>query len=55
MAESALARIANPAWLAPGALISLETDGARPTLPPGLQVEAERRFGKAFLYLLRRS
>ena len=53
MAQAALARIANPAWLAPGALVSLETDRDRPALPPGLEIETERRFGKARLCLLR--
>ncbi len=53
MGESALGRIANPAWLAPGALVSLETDGVRVAAPPGLAIEAERRFGKAHLTLFR--
>jgi 16S rRNA (guanine966-N2)-methyltransferase len=53
LAEAALARIANPAWLAPGALVSLETDHDRPAPPPGLAIETERRFGKAHLTLFR--
>ena len=53
LAEAMLQRIANPAWLAPGALVSLETSGAGPQPPEGLTVEAERRFGKAFLTLYR--
>ncbi|HEX8444937.1 MAG TPA: 16S rRNA (guanine(966)-N(2))-methyltransferase RsmD [Allosphingosinicella sp.] len=53
MSEAALARIANPAWLAPGALVSLETDRTRPAPPPGLEIETERRFGKAHLTLFR--
>jgi 16S rRNA (guanine966-N2)-methyltransferase len=55
LAEAALGRIANPGWLAPGALVSLETDGNRPALPAGLQMETERRFGKAHLTLFRRT
>ena len=53
LAEMALTRIANPAWLAPAAWISVETGGERPALPAGLSIEAERRFGKAYLFLLR--
>ena len=53
ISEAALARIANPAWLAPGALVSLETDRTRPAPPLGLEIETERRFGKAHLTLLR--
>lgn len=54
LGEAALAHIANPDWLAPGALISLESDGSAIDAPPGLAIEAERRFGKAYLLLLRR-
>ena len=49
----ALGRLADPAWLAPGALVSVETGGAL-TLPAGFAVETERRFGKAHIHLLRR-
>jgi 16S rRNA (guanine966-N2)-methyltransferase len=55
LAEMALARVANPAWLAPGAILSLETDGNRPPPPSGFSIEAERRFGKAHILLLRRT
>lgn len=55
LAELALKRLADPAWLAPGALVSVETDRARPTPPPGFALEAERRFGKAHITLLRRT
>lgn len=55
LAEMALDRVANPAWVAPGGLLSLETDGNRPPPPPGFTVETERRFGKAHILLLRRS
>jgi 16S rRNA (guanine966-N2)-methyltransferase len=53
LAAMALARIANPGWLAPGAWVSVETDGERPALPASLTIEAERRFGKATILLLR--
>ncbi len=53
LGDMALARIANPAWLMPGALVSLETDGTRVATPNGLEVETERRFGKAHLTLYR--
>ena len=53
LAAMALGRLADPAWLAPGALISVETGGAL-ALPAGFAVETERRFGKAHIHLLRR-
>jgi 16S rRNA (guanine966-N2)-methyltransferase len=53
MSEAALLRVANLAWLAPGALVSLETDGQRPAAPRGLEIVTERRFGKAHLTLFR--
>jgi 16S rRNA G966 N2-methylase RsmD len=49
----ALQRLADPAWVAPGALVSVETGGTLP-LPAGFSIEAERRFGKAHIHLLRR-
>ena len=55
LAQMALARIADPAWVAPGGLVSIETDGEQLAPPPGFAIEAERRFGKAFLLLLRRA
>jgi 16S rRNA G966 N2-methylase RsmD len=51
----ALERICNPAWVAPGGLVSIETDGKRLDLPEGFAIEAERRYGKAHILLLRRS
>jgi 16S rRNA (guanine966-N2)-methyltransferase len=54
LAEMALDRVANAGWVAPGGFVSLETDGDRPPPPPGFAVETERRFGKAFILLLRR-
>jgi 16S rRNA (guanine966-N2)-methyltransferase len=53
VAETVLHRVANAAWLAPGAFVSIETDGAALALPSGVVLEAERRFGKAFIKLLR--
>ena len=55
LGEMALARVCNPAWVAPGGLVSLETDGERLSAPGGFEVEAERRFGKAHILLLRRA
>ena len=55
LAAMALARICNPAWVAPSGLVSIETDGERLALPQGFEVEAERRYGKAHILLLRRS
>jgi 16S rRNA (guanine966-N2)-methyltransferase len=53
LAESVLQRVANAAWLAPGAFVSIETDGAPLSTPSQLAVEAERRFGKASIRLFR--
>lgn len=55
LAEAALGRIADAAWLAPGALVSVETTGEALSPPPVFVTEAERRFGKAHIRLLRRS
>lgn len=55
LAEMALTRIANPGWVAPDGFLSIETDRNRPPSPPGFAIEAERRFGKAYILLLRRS
>ena len=55
LADMALNRICNAGWVAPGGLVSLETDGERPPAPNGFTLDAERRFGKAHIYLLRRS
>jgi 16S rRNA (guanine966-N2)-methyltransferase len=54
LAAMALDRVCNPAWVAAGGLVSLETDGDRLPAPAGFSVEAERRFGKAHILLLRR-
>ena len=55
LAEMALRRLADPAWVAPSGWISVETNGERPALPSGFTLEAERRFGKAWLFLFRRA
>ena len=52
LAQVALDRSAG--WLAPGGWISIETGGEPLTLPPTLEAQAERRFGKALITLLRR-
>ena len=53
LADVSLSRIANPGWLMPGALVSLEADRPGIAPPPGLSTLAERRFGKAYLTLFR--
>ena len=53
LAQTALDRAAP--WLAPGGWLSLELHGETPDLPPGLTLDAERRFGKATVMLLRRA
>ena len=52
LAQPALYRAAE--WLAPGGWLSLELHGESPAIPPGLELDTERRFGKATLLLLRR-
>jgi 16S rRNA (guanine966-N2)-methyltransferase len=54
-AEAALARIADGPWLAPGAWLSVELGREQIALPSSLALEAERRFGKATILLLRHS
>ena len=53
LAQAGLDRAA--AWLAPGGWLSVEVHGESLTLPEGLVLDAERRFGKATLLLIRRS
>ncbi|HWT14080.1 MAG TPA: 16S rRNA (guanine(966)-N(2))-methyltransferase RsmD [Allosphingosinicella sp.] len=55
LAQAAVDRLAAPGWLAAGAWLSVESDGAAPSLPPGLEPEADRRFGKARITLLRKA
>ena len=54
LAQAALDRIAGPGWLAPAAWISVELHGEALSLPAGLEVDAERKFGRATLILIRR-
>lgn len=54
LAAMALGRVANGAWVAPAGLVSVETNGERLDVPAGFAIEAERRFGKAHILLLRR-
>ncbi|MGE5721550.1 MAG: 16S rRNA (guanine(966)-N(2))-methyltransferase RsmD [Sphingomonadales bacterium] len=53
--EETLAQLCSSSWLAPGGWISLETGGPPPALPDGMAIGAERRFGRATLYLLTRA
>lgn len=53
LAEAALARLAAGPWLAPGAWASVELGREQIALPETLSLEAERRFGKATILLLR--
>lgn len=54
LADMAIRRLGDPAWVSPGALVSVETEGALP-VPDGFEREAERRFGKAHIHLFRRA
>lgn len=42
-----------PEWLSPGGWVAIETQSEALSPPEGLSVEAERRFGKAHITLLR--
>jgi 16S rRNA (guanine966-N2)-methyltransferase len=53
LAQPALDRAA--AWLAPGGWLSVELHCEDVQPPPGLEHQAERRFGKARILLLRRA
>jgi len=55
LAQAALDRFSTGKWLAPGAWISVELSGQVLELPAGLREEAERRFGKARIILIRNS
>ena len=48
-----LERLARLGWLAPGALASVESAPDEAVTPSGFKVEAERRYGKAKISLLR--
>ena len=54
LAEMALGRVGNPAWVAPGGFVSIETAGERLTVPAGFAVAADRGLGKALMTLLGR-
>ena len=53
LAQRALDRVAAGGWLAPGAWVSVELGGEDVTVPGALAPDAERRFGKARILLLR--
>ena len=53
--QAALERIERDSWLAEGGWISIEKGPEALRIPESLEVEAERRFGKARLLLLRRA
>jgi 16S rRNA (guanine966-N2)-methyltransferase len=53
LAQAALERVTRDRWLAPGGWISIEKGPEPLRLPDGVAIEAERRFGKAHLLLLR--
>ena len=53
LAPRALARLLEQGWIAPHALISVETAAREPLDAPGFAVEATRVHGKAALHLLR--
>jgi 16S rRNA (guanine966-N2)-methyltransferase len=53
LALPALVRLLEQGWVAPGALLSVETGKAETLEPPGFTVEAVRDHGKARLHLLR--
>ena len=55
LAQLALDRLCDPAWLAPGAWLSLESEGEAIAIPRGLSKVTERRFGKAHITLLQKS
>ncbi len=53
LAPAALARLSEQGWIAPHALISVETGAKEPFEVTGFTVEVTRRHGKAALHLLR--
>jgi 16S rRNA (guanine966-N2)-methyltransferase len=55
LAQQALDHVAGRFWLAPGAWLSVELSGEEVRLPDGVALEADRRFGKARILLLRRA
>jgi 16S rRNA (guanine966-N2)-methyltransferase len=55
LAQTALDRVAGHGWLAPGGWIGVELQGETLELPAGYALDAERRFGKALILLIRRA
>ena len=53
LATLALARLIEQGWVAPHALLSVETGAREPLAAPGFTIEATRVYGKAALHLLR--
>ena len=53
LAGMSLARLEDPAWIMPAGLVSVESDGPL-AIPFHFEIEAQRRFGKAHIHLLRR-
>ena len=51
--QIALDLLCDAKWLTRGGIVAIETDGKALTMPKGFEAEAERRFGKAHLLLLR--
>ncbi|MGF1549568.1 MAG: 16S rRNA (guanine(966)-N(2))-methyltransferase RsmD [Sphingomonadaceae bacterium] len=49
-----LARLAGPGWLAPGALLGIESAAPALEIPHAFVRLADRRYGKAHIHLLRR-
>lgn len=54
LTQAALDRLAGDRWVGAGGWISIEKGPEPLQLPEGVAVDAERRFGKAHLLLLRR-
>src|SRR5688572_1442885 len=55
LAQRALDRIVDFAWLAGGGWISVELHNEELAIPAGLRIETDRKFGRAALILLRRA
>ena len=53
-ALAALARLVENGWVAPHALVSVETGAKEDLAPPGFTLDAARKHGKARLHLFRR-
>ena len=53
LAQRALDRVADPSWSAAGGWITVELQGEALALPPRLVVDAERKFGRAKVILIR--